>query len=75
MSAKDVKSEKCNLVVPGFRGHVKEVRRVAGSHVSGNSLLSSLSQFILLSAFTFRSLFSCKMFCPMWVFQCLHPNM
>lgn len=57
-STKDIKSEKCNLVVPGFRGHVKEVGRVAGSHASGNSLFSSLSQFILFSAFTFRSLFS-----------------
>lgn len=35
MSTKDVKSEKCNLVVPGFRGHVKDVGNVPGSNAGG----------------------------------------
>ena len=62
MSTKDVKSEKCNLVVPGFRGHVRDGGKVAGSQAGGKkSMISSslISQFILFPAFPFRALFSC----------------
>lgn len=35
MSTKDVKSEKCNLVLPGFRGHMRDGGKVAGSQAGG----------------------------------------